>query len=465
MKKGRKQGSITVFLSMILLILLSVAVQVLGETMHQADRVKLVSSMNLSLQSTLSEYDLELLEEYGLFFLSATQEEALTRLDYYLYRNLENTGGMVQMKLEEDEIQSLELATDHKGMAYFRQAVEAESLCIAKQAIQQAKELLENYKQGEDSHKTLDNNQITKEQLQVPEDLEVDEEAKKQAENVVNPVDVITAIKENGILGLLTYDMTLSGNTILLENTLQKRKLKQGSYQRSYQNSASDEILFQLYLKDNFTNFRQDAGEYSKAQGLRYQQEYIIAGKESDKKNLDKIVEKILWIREGVNFVYLLSDGTKVAEADALAMALVGYTGLAPLIVATKLAILAVWAYGESLLEARVLLQGGRVEFIKSAENWHLSLGQLANVAEMLRGNVSGDKRGMNYEDYLFVFMNTTSKEDRCYRSMDMIEQQMQLRYNKNAFRMDNCVFYIKAMASAESRKGNTITVIKGMGY
>lgn len=465
MKQGRKQGSITVFLSMILLVLLSIVTQVLGEAMHQADRIKLVSSMELSLQSTLAEYDVELLEQYGLFFLAATREEVLSQMDYYLYRNVENTGGMVQMTLEEEKVEALELATDNKGMVYYREAVDAESQRIGKHAIQQAEELLENYKKGEDSHKTLDSNQVSKEELKVPEDLQVDEAAKEQAESIVNPVDVIAAIKQNGVLGLLTYDIPLSAATIPLDTTLQRRKLNQGSYESTYQSGISDEILFNLYLKYNFSNFREGSGAYTKAQGMIYQQEYIIAGKESDKKNLKEVVEKMLWIREGVNFVYLLSDKAKIAQADALATALVGYTGIAPLVVAMKFAILAVWAYGESLLDVRVLLKGGRVEFVKTAENWRLSLENLANVTEVLKGNVSGDNTGMSYEDYLFLFLNVVSKENRCYRSMDIIEQQMKLYVGKSNFRMDNCVAYIKATASAESRTGKLITVSKGMGY
>lgn len=465
MKKRREQGSITVFLSMVLLILLSIVTQVLGEAMHQADRIKLVSSMDLSLQSILAEYNAELLEQYGLFFLDATQEEVLSRLDYYLYRNLQNTGGMVQMALNDDEIQAMELATDNQGMAYYREAVEAEYQRLPKHTIQQAQELLENYKKGEDSHKTLDNNQVSKEELQVPKDLEVDEDAKEQAENIVNPVEVITAVKENGVLGLLTYGVPLSTAAISLDNTLQRRKINQGNYQSNYKSSISDDIVFQLYLKNNFSNFRTGFCTDSKVKGLQYQQEYMIAGKDSDKKNLNGVIEKMLWIREGVNFVYLLSDGTKVAQADALATALVGYTGIVPLVVAMKFAILAVWAYGESLLDVRILLQGGRVEFVKVQENWKLSLENLSKVTEVLKGNISGDRSGMNYEDYLFLLLQGVSKENKCYRSMDIIEQQMQLKSGNNTFQMDHCVAYIKAGASAESRKGRTISISKGMGY
>lgn len=465
MKRQKSQGSITVFLSMILLVIVSITVEVLGEAVYQADRIKLASSMDLSMQSVLSQYDAELLEQYGLFFVWATEEKLASQLDYYLYRNVENTGGMVQMNLNETNILAVEEATDNKAMAYYREAVEAESGRLAGDTLKKAQEVLKNYEKGEENRKTLEENQVKKEQLDVPKDLEVDETAREQAEQMVNPVEVINAIKDNGVCGLLTYDMYISPAVIDLSQTTQRRGLNQGTYQGKNADNSSQELLFDLYLKDHFSVFKASALVDSKEKGLQYQQEYIISGKESDRKNLNAVIEKLLWIREGVNFVYLLSDASKVAQADALATALVGYTGIVPLVVAMKFAILGVWAYGESLLDVRILLQGGKLEFLKSEGTFRMSLENLPKVAEIIKGNLSGDERGMSYQDYMFLFLSSTSRENRCYRSMDIIEQQMQLSAGKSQFHMDNCVAFLKARASVESRKGRVITIERAMGY
>ena len=470
-RKYYGQGSITVFLSLVLVLLISIVCQVVEEAVFQADRMKVASSSELAFQGLLGEYNLELLENYGLLFLDASDENGnlskdklLSRLDYYMYRNIENTGGMLRMELLEEEITALTLATDKEGQPYYREVVEAYKPLLGKVVLEEAAELLEDYQSGKKKRETVDKSKVTKEELKIPEDLEVDKEAKKKAEEIENPIDTVEAIRENGGSNLLTFGKSISGNRIDLSTTIGYRKLDKGNYDMDYENSATDEIIFNLYLKDMFTNFRTVIG-VEETGGLLYQQEYIVGGKASDIENLAVVIEKILWLREGVNFVYLLTDKVKMAEADALATALVGYTGIVPLIAATKMAILAVWAYGESLVEVGILLNGGKVDFIKTTENWHLSLSQLAQVDDYVKDSNSGDRVGMAYEDFLWLFLSATSKKDRCYRSMDIIEQNIQKKSGVDNFRMDHCVYYVGAEISVNSRMGRTIQINKGMGY
>lgn len=461
------------FLSLVLLIIISLICQVMEEAVFQADRIRLFSSTELSLQGVLGEYNLELLENYGLFFFEASDEQGkpdkekiLSRLDYYMYRNIENTGGMLQMELAEEEIENLGLATDKEGQMYYEQVVEAYKIRFGEKAIKKAGELLSNYNTGTESRKTLDEKNVSFSELEVPKDIVVDKEGKKKAEEIVNPVDVINALRKNGILGLLTFDKIISYQTLDLKTTLQKRKLSVGNYNAKEKTTGADELIFNLYLKEVFSNFATTTTTaVEKSTELCYQQEYIVGGKESDLENLKAVVEKIIWLREGVNFVYLLSDQGKLAEAESLAIALVGYTGLAPLIAATKVAILAAWAYGESLVETRILLQGGKISFQKRADNWHLSLNGLTEVSNIIKGNNTGDREGMSYEDYLWLLFNTTSKKDRCYRSMDLIEQKIRMITGEKNFQMDHCITYISVKLSASSRGGKIITVKRGMGY
>lgn len=468
-QKVYRQGSITVFLSLVLLVIISILCQVMEEAIFQADRIRLFSSTELSLQGVLGEYNLELLENYGLFFLEASdkkgnldKEKLLSRLDYYMYRNVENTAGMLQMELAEEEIETIGLATDREGQLYYEQVVEAYKARFGEIAIRKAEELLSQYNTDTESRKTLDEQKVSSSELEVPKDIVVDKEEKKKAEQIVNPVDVINGLKKGGILGFLTFDKSISYQTIDRKTTLQKRKLSVGNYSGKKAASKTDELIFNLYLKEVFSNF---SNATATGTGLCYQQEYIVGGKESDVENLKAVVEKIIWLREGVNFVYLLSDQVKMAEAEALAVALVGYTGLAPLIAATKVAILAAWAYGESLVEVRILLSGGKIGFQKRADNWHLSLSGLTEITNIIKGSTTGEKEGMSYEDYLWLLLNATSKKDRCYRSMDLIEQRIREKTGEKNFQMDHCVAYMSVKLSAVSRGGKEITVKRGMGY
>lgn len=466
-----KRGSITVFLSLILLILISIVTQVMQQATFQADRIKLASAMDVSFNAVLGEYCKELVEEYGLFFLDASdqsgvfdKENVASRLDYYMYKNIQEQSGMLQMQLIDTDIKEFILATDYGGTAFLKETVKAYQEKIAAKAIESALQQSQKYQEAEKSRKTIEENQVQPSELEIPQDIKVNIEEKEKAEKIVNPVEVIEALKSNGLLGLVAGDLSVSSSSMDLSTTLQKRKLNQGNHQKEQTASISEQIVFDLYLKDQFSHFRNQQ-ENNVSGCLNYEIEYLICGKAGDKENLSGVLEKIIWMREGINFVYLLTDNAKMAEAEALATALVGYTGILPLVTAMKFAILAVWAYGESLLEVRVLLTGGKVDFIKNKNNWTLELSQLANVAAIIKGNAKGDEQGLAYEEYLWILLSASSTKNKCYRSMDLIEKKIQGITNVNSFRMDNCMAYMTGEVSVVSRCGRVITISKGMRY
>ena len=61
--------------------------------------------------------------------------------------------------------------------------------------------------------------------------------------------------------------------------------------------------------------------------------------------------------------------------------------------------------------------------------------------------------------------MCSVPKRERCYRSMDLIEQNIQRITKNRDFQMDECVSYIGAEMSIASRTGRIIKIEKGMGY
>lgn len=459
-----KKASITVYLSLILLILISIMAQVMQEAMFQADRMKVFSAMDISLNAVLSEYCTELVEQYGVFFVDNSNETIASRLDYYMYKNIQEQSGMLQMQLIDTEITKVMLATDDNGTVFLKEAIKAYQERIAAETIEKALEQSKKYKEAEKSRKTIEENQVEPADLEIPQDIEVDKEEKEKAEKVVNPVEVINALKANGLLAIVAGDLDISSNSIDLNTTLQKRTLQKGNVQEKENVSVLEKTVFDLYIKDQFSSFGNEK-QKDGVSSLKYEIEYMIAGKGGDKENLTGVLEKVLWIREGINFAYLLTDKVKLAEAEALATALVGYTGIMPLITAMKFAILAVWAYGESLLEVRILLTGGKVNFEKSKENWKLELSELANISQLVKGKSKDDERGLSYEEYLWILLTASSTESKCYRSMDLIEKRIQSVTNVASFRMDLCVAYIEGKVLAVSRSGREIAVLKAIKY
>ena len=100
-------------------------------------------------------------------------------------------------------------------------------------------------------------------------------------------------------------------------------------------------------------------------------------GEKEDRQNLAEAAARLLAVREGLNLVHILGDGNKRAQARELAAAIVGVSGLLPLVEVVAVLVMGVWALGEALVDVRTLLAGGKVPLIKSGEDWNLSLDQL----------------------------------------------------------------------------------------
>ena len=54
----------------------------------------------------------------------------------------------------------------------------------------------------------------------------------------------------------------------------------------------------------NFSN----ALKAEASHGLAYETEYVIAGKRSDRENLEEVVKKLVLLRFAADYVYLLTD-------------------------------------------------------------------------------------------------------------------------------------------------------------
>ena len=465
-----KKGSITVYLSLVVIIIIGLMAQVFTEAMYQQDRSRVYSSMDIATESVLAEYARELVNDYGVFFYFSgsnegefRKEKITNRMDEYLYENLEHTCKMLQMQVEKVEIENEVIATDRNGEPFFQEVVEAYKSIIPQKVLEEAKDLNKKKNQSDEKGKTKEEKKVTGQELEVPGDLKVDKEEKKKAEEIPNPVEIINAVKNNVILGLVCDPNSLSNQEIDLNTCISYRKLVKGSGKIQEDNNPADRLIYNLYIKDKCSNYTDDKKE--NVAGLKYQQEYIIAGKKTDKENLTEVVNKILLIREGINFVYLLTDSEKMAEANALAVALVGYTGLQPLVMAMMFAILGVWAYGESILEVKCLLSGGKIAFEKTALNWKLSLNNLCAIEQVSKGNVTEDSQGLTYDDYTFMLLCGTNKKDACYRMMDMVEQSIRKTTQISGFRLDHCIWKFTAKVTVKSRKGTLVQALKEVGY
>ncbi len=214
---------------------------------------------------------------------------------------------------------------------------------------------------------------------------------------------------------------------------------------------AGNFLLLQEYLSEHFGSFG-EADLKNEIKALDYELEYIIMGKSSDYDNLKAVFMRILLIRTAMNLITLLSDRKSNEEARALAIGFVGFTGLPALVEITKMIILTVWAFAESLVDICALLQGKTVPLLKKSSEIRIELYEIFNLNKAFIKSKS-DKIQENktlidlgYQDYLRLFLYMESQENKSFRAMDLIQENIRLNY-EDTFYIKNCIYGFQAEA------------------
>lgn len=210
----------------------------------------------------------------------------------------------------------------------------------------------------------------------------------------------------------------------------------------------TESLVYQSYITNYFNSYVTKNPRFDKTP-LSYEQEYILCGEKSDKKNLEQLINRILLLRTVTNFSYLLTDTAGREAAYATAALLVGFTGLEPLVRLTQISILLVWAYEESLVDVACLLQGNAIPMVKSKSTFMLSYSNIfmfnksmiQTKAKALGKKAS--KMGIKYEDYLHIFLLFENQTQKTYRTMDIVEENIKLRHSP-LFSFEHCIYALK---------------------
>ncbi len=210
-----------------------------------------------------------------------------------------------------------------------------------------------------------------------------------------------------------------------------------------------EKALLDEYAAHFFTRFGQEANG-----NVHYEQEYLLQGKTSDRENLKQTVNELLAVREAMNLASLYADSQKRSEAEALALAITGITGLAPITTAATFFIMTVWAFAESVADVRTLLSGGKIPLFKQPGEWKISLSALTESGTSIFKNGEGHMQfengdsGIDYQDWLKLLFLVREKGRFCYRMMDMIQNHISEK--EPGFRMDQCQYGVCATYEAQ---------------
>lgn len=460
-----KKGELTVFFSLIFLILVTFMCSIVESARRQGVRIRLQVAADAACESAFAAYDRILLDEFKVFFFDGsyglnniTNDAVLDSVKKdmedilcpdELYGNYLD---FYKISLSSSSLDSIALATDDGGMVFREQVLMSMrgryGISFAESLLKESALLKKNIEDGDEYRKKEKENEDMLISLE-SQKREIDEENKEAADEAAkteNPATVMAVQKSMGILqAVIPAGFTLSQNQIIPEELPVKRKLCKGSGLHNYSTDALSKVLFEEYLMHIFENAVNNTARNNQ---INYQLEYLLEGNAHDVDNLKDIVEKLLLTREGANFVYLLTDTEKVLEAETVAVALVGYTALPPLIEATKYAILLSWALAESMLDVKRLLAGKKVAIVKTAQNWQLGL---TNVGSLAVENLRDDPDGITYEHYLKLLLIIQDQKKTAGRCLDLVEMKIRSDENNKEFRLDNMVCQMEIDITAQS--------------
>lgn len=470
------RGEITIFLSLILVLLLALVGTCLESARSAGLAARVSITASTSLQSVFAAYDRELWEQYGLLFFadSGQQSEGLTgQMLSYARANAEKPAlGLDWFSFVPTRVLPSEViyATDQHG-GIFRQAVSeymricgitgiAEEVLSRLNLVNDAGELTETGRQWQlrGGEEELDLEQFWNDYETIREEAERsgtggDEEEEDtprvrdaEAEAVVEGVmGTLQNVLNYGLLGFVVEDVSVVSDASLggeeLPSSLPEA-LREGNSWALQANGWTEVLLFYEFILSELDCFRTENGRGC-------QVEYVIAGRNSDRKNLTSVALRLFALRYVLNQSFAFQDAARRAEAEALASAALGWTGLPPLVEGLASLLLVTLALGESVLDVRTLLAGGQVPVMKTTADWRVSFQNMGALLGSFSGEIPSCENGLSYEDYLRVLLLLNSLEGITYRTMDVIQREVCKEEEK--FRMKDCVYAAKAELTVSS--------------
>lgn len=278
----------------------------------------------------------------------------------------------------------------------------------------------------------------------------------KDNSDVGNPLTTVAEAQKNGILSMvLPNEAHLSGAAFTTEMRVSKRTLEQGTAEIPKAEDWYDKTLFTQYVCNYMSSYTAPIKDHA----LQYEMEYLIGGKDNDADNLRVTVDRLLIVREGLNMASLMAMPDKQEQAMALAVTLAGATANPLIIEAVKYGILAAWAYVESVLDVRALLDGDKIAMIKSDASWTSTIENFPTLLSGWSKAKSCDTGGLDYMQYGVSLLLFESGKTLAMRAMDVQEATVRTVDGYNSFCMDHIVCEMKIQVTYEYRPVFTMFV------
>lgn len=460
----KKNGSITVFFVLLLVLLASVLFAFLEAARVSCLRAESHLCTGQAADAVKASYQPEVWKDYHLLFWQRTGTDSEKFADLYqLQKDVIEKNQMINEYRENFfllpvhsgaiTVQQYQLATDDGGLAFRNQAADWVKKTIAGDSIdliwkvvtnaeteqmeqrgsrqeQEMEDILQQYGSGTENGGTVSGEQNPSEtELPFKPELPGVQE---------NPLTWLKKVQKKGVLALVMEEDEISAKEVDWSEAVENRQLQTGNWTEQTSSGSVERMLFHLYCQGNFYNVTRE----NKEKKLNYEMEYLIGGKTSDEENLKVVVRRLLLLREGVNLTYLETDAQKIQEALTLAMGITSALGNPELAEPVKHAILAAWAYAESISDVRILLNGGHISMVKTSAQWRTSLEHLGDCLSTSADETSGE--GLGYESYLQILLWTVPEKKITMRAMNLIEKNLDIRMDDMVSRL-SCAYEYEA--------------------
>lgn len=443
-----QKGEITAFLSLIFVLLVSFILAMLESATIQTAKNQKRLDVERALFSVFGEFQLDLWEEYGVFAIDGTYGSGeydegclLDRLSFY------GSAGI------EQEITGIQLLTDNGGQAFREQVLaymeERTGVSLVKDLTGLAAEWQEQEIQGAEISEELDATLAGNEEL-LPEEA-----------------DSLLWARKNQLLSLvLPKDFEVSAKSVPPESqvSVRARYTGRGSFPA---NAGVGQLGERLLLEQYIVECMGCAtGRKASGRSLDYELEYLLCGKSSDAENLNAVVSRLLLFRFAANYLFLQTDSEKQSEAETFALALALLVLQPEAVEVIKQIVLVLWGFGESVMDLRALLDGGKVPLTKTKESWQMQLSSLFKLGteeDQKEGMDAQD--GLSYVEYLQILLFLEDDTQLTMRTLDRVEENLRQREGMSSFRADTCVTKLKLKNTAEIWNGFTYTFPAYFGY
>lgn len=237
----------------------------------------------------------------------------------------------------------------------------------------------------------------------------------------------------DGVLGIVLEDVnnisTMQIRNLNLPTTLETDGNKKADLIKDITNKG----IFVKYIELYFNNYAKISEYGNDDTALKYEMEYILNGNLNDKDNLTETIKKLVEVRNLSNGAYLITDGEKMKEITTLAETVATAIGMPFLTPVAQAVIIEAWALTEAVIDVRQLLNGEKVPIVKNSENWNSSIKNIGTFEDGRKNNT-----GLTYTQYLQTMIMTQKTKNTVFRTMDLVQVNMQKRYNKD-FLISEC--------------------------